>query len=238
MKLLIISDIHANPWALDAVLQDAGAVDHVLFAGDAVNYGPDPRSVLRRLRELDAIAVRGNHDHAVAYDVDPRASAAKEALALAMRDWTRVQLDFNERLWLRRLPMQLAWECDGVRITLVHATPRDPLFDYRLVPALPETHVNEIIAGVDADVLIVGHTHLPFDRQCGNLRIVNPGSVGQPLDGNPRASYAVWEDGEISLRRVAYDIDAAAAALDGIELRPERRTALIETLRRGRVVGE
>ncbi|MEP0848760.1 MAG: metallophosphoesterase family protein, partial [Phycisphaerae bacterium] len=184
------------------------------------------------------IAVRGNHDHAVAHDADPRASVAKEPLAVSMRDWTRIQLDVNERNWLRRLPLRLTWEYDGVRFALLHATPREPLFDYRMTPSLSDLAVGELVSGVDADVLVVGHTHLPFARDWGRLRIVNPGSVGQPLDGDPRAAYALWQDGEIRLRRVTYDIDAAAEAIDRIELRPERRTALMEILRRGRVIGE
>lgn len=238
MKLLIVSDIHANPWALDAVLRDAGSVDHVLFAGDAVNYGPDPRSVIGRLRALGAIGVCGNHDHAVAWSTDPRASASKQPIALSMRDWTRTQLDAADIAWLARLPLHLTVKIDGATFALYHATPRDPLFDYSLVPTLDEARIREIVAGVDADVLIVGHTHLPFTRQVGRLRIVNPGSVGQPLDGDPRAAYAMWQDGEFSLRRVTYDIDAATQALERIELRPETRIRLIETLRRGRVISE
>jgi predicted phosphodiesterase len=88
-KLLLVSDLHANPWALDAVLADAGAVDHVLCAGDLLNYGPEPRAALARVRSMNATVVQGNHDAAVARGSDPRASTAKQCLALAMRDWTR-----------------------------------------------------------------------------------------------------------------------------------------------------
>lgn len=235
MKLLIVSDIHANPWALDAVLKDAGSVDHVLFAGDAVNYGPDPRPVIARLRELGAIGVCGNHDHAVAWSTDPRASTAKQPIALAMRDWTRGQLNGADIAWLARLPLHLTVKIEDTSFALFHATPRDSLSDYSLVPTVSDAYLSEIVAGVDADVLVVGHTHLPFARECGRLRIVNPGSVGQPLDGDPRAAYALWQDGEIRSRRVAYDIDAATDAIDRIELPPETRTVLMETLLRGRV---
>lgn len=233
MRLLIVSDIHANTWAFDAVLADAGPVDHLLFAGDAVNYGPDPRAVIARLRELDAIAVCGNHDHAVAWSTDPRANAAKQAIALAMRGWTRRQLDAVEIAWLARLPLHLTVKLDAARFALCHATPRDPLFDYRFVPTLDDGQAREIVAGVDADILVVGHTHLPFLRRLGRLQIVNPGSVGQPLDKDPRASYALWQDGEINLRRVAYDIDSAARAIERLELPAETRATLVETLRRG-----
>ncbi|HEY3245124.1 MAG TPA: metallophosphoesterase family protein [Phycisphaerae bacterium] len=235
MRILMLSDIHANPWAFDAVLGDAGTVDHLLFAGDAVNYGPDPRAVIARLQKRGAISVRGNHDHAVAYVADPRASAAKQSLALAMRDWTRAQLDAGQRTWLARLPLHLIWEIGGVRMALYHGTPHGPLFDYEFVPNLPPRRVKELVCGVEADLLVLGHTHLPFVRPCGHLTIVNPGSVGQPLDGDPRAAYAVWQDGHITLGRVAYDVDAAADALDQTELRPEQRDALSATLRTGRM---
>lgn len=238
MKLLIVSDTHANPWALDAVLNDAGSVDHVLFAGDAVNYGPDPRSVIARLRELGAIGVCGNHDHAVAWSTDPRASAAKQPIALAMRDWTRGQVDAADVAWLARLPLHLTVKIDATSFALYHATPRDAMFDYSLVPTVGDAYLGEIVGGVDADVLVVGHTHLPFVRQSERVRVVNPGSVGQPLDGDPRASYALWQDGEINLRRVAYDVDSAAAATERVDLPAEMRGSLIETLRRGRVISE
>lgn len=238
MNLLILSDVHANPWALHAVLNDAGPFEHVLFAGDAVNYGPDPRAVTARLRELGAIGVCGNHDHAVAWSSDPRASAAKQPLALAMRGWTRGQLDAADIAWLARLPLHRSVKFDSTSFALYHATPRDPLSDYSLVPTVSDATLSEIVAGVDAQVLIVGHTHLPFVRRSGRVRVVNPGSVGQPLDGDPRASYALWENGEINLRRVTYDVDSAAAALEPVDLPIEMRSRLVETLRRGAVSRE
>ncbi|MBI5863876.1 MAG: metallophosphoesterase family protein [Planctomycetes bacterium] len=179
------------------------------------------------------IAVCGNHDHAVAWSTDPRASAAKQPIALAMRGWTRQQLDATDISWLARLALHLTVNIGATNFALYHATPRDPLFDYRFVPTLDDGEVNEIVGGVDADVLVVGHTHLPFVRRQRQLTIVNPGSVGQPLDGDTQASYALWQDGEINLRRVAYDIDSAARAIERVELLAEMRAALVETLRCG-----
>jgi putative phosphoesterase len=218
MRLLILSDVHANPWALDAVGRDAGAVDHILCAGDCVNYGLAPGIVVGWLREHGAIAVRGNHDHAVAFHADPRASPAKQALALAMRDWTRRQLGDDDLLWLTRLPVSLHWELDGTRFVITHATPLEPLYDYRLTPELRDAMLDKIIGHLEADVLIVGHTHLPMMRRHGRLSIVNPGSVGQPLDGDPRASYAIWEDGRVTLRRVEYDLASPLDALSRLPL--------------------
>ena len=103
MRILLISDIHANSWALHAVEQDAGPVDQILCAGDTVNYGPRPGAILDRLREREVVTVRGNHDNAVAFAVDPKASPAKQPLALAMRDWTRRQLEPTDFAWLLSL---------------------------------------------------------------------------------------------------------------------------------------
>jgi len=213
MRILVISDLHANPWALAAVEQDAGPVDGILCAGDTVNYGPDPHRVITWLRQHKVPTTLGNHDHAVAFHADPKASPAKQPLALAMRDWTRRQLDEADLAWLLSLPRQVPWAAGGCQFLMMHATPLDPLYDYRLTPKASERLLSEILAGVDADVLILGHTHLPLLREGRSLKVLNPGSVGQPLDGDPRAAYAIWEDGKIELRRVAYDQNALLAGL-------------------------
>jgi putative phosphoesterase len=235
MKVLIISDIHANLWAVRAVVHDAGPVDYMLCAGDIVSYGPDPRATIATLREQNAITVRGNHDHAIASGADPKASPAKQPLALAMRDWTRSQLEPADTAWLARLPLGLTWEIGGTRFALVHATPRDALYDYHLRPDASAEFIGELTAGIDADVLVVGHTHWPLLRGCGDLQIVNPGSVGQPLDGDPRAAYALWEDGQITLRRVKYDQSPVLAALGRLPIDPPLREALGNMLRLARL---
>ncbi|MBI4581666.1 MAG: metallophosphoesterase family protein [Planctomycetes bacterium] len=186
MRILTLSDIHANPWALAAVERDAGRFDHIICAGDTVNYGPAPAVAVAWLRDHGAIAVRGNHDHAVAFHADPKASPAKQPLALAMRDWTRAQLDPADLSWLARLPLSLRWEIDGVHFMVTHATPINPLHDYRLTPKGCDAILDEVAGNVQADVLVVGHTHFPMIRRHGDLQIVNPGSLGQPLDGDVR----------------------------------------------------
>ena len=233
MRILLLSDIHANSWALRAVRADARAAEHTLCAGDVVNYGPDPTRVISWLRNHQAVTVRGNHDHAVAYSTDPKASPTKEPLALAMRDWTRDQLEPADMAWLLARERKLLWEEGGVRFLIVHATPVDPLYDYRLTPNASDSLVAELTRGVKADVLLVGHTHLPLLRKYRNLTIVNPGSVGQPLDGDPRAAYAIWEDGEVTLRRVDYDRQAAVDALAKLPLNQEIIGKLQTTLWQG-----
>lgn len=234
MRLLLVSDIHANPWALSAVEKDAGKVDAILCAGDIVNYGPDPVSAINWLRSQSVIAVRGNHDHAVAFNADPQASPAKRELALRMRDWTREQLSPEDEGTLVQLPRHRVWQWQGTAFSLYHATPADPLYDYRLIPSADDALVDQIIGSDIADVILLGHTHLPLLRKHGRSQIVNPGSVGQPLDGDPRASYAIWDDGHIELRRVQYDRDAAVRALGALSLPAAMRFELQKILLRGR----
>jgi len=235
MKVLIISDVHANPWALQAVLDEVGPVDRVLCAGDLVNYGPAPRAVLKVLQEQPLLAVRGNHDHAVAYSADPRASPAKQPLALTMREWTHGELAATDLSWLRDLPLRQSCHIAGTRFTLVHATPHDPLYDYRLRAGAGDELIRELTTGIEADILVVGHTHWPLRHTVGALQVVNPGSVGQPLDGDARASYALWQDGTITLHRVEYDVTQAVTALERLPIAAAHRMALAHILRRGQL---
>jgi putative phosphoesterase len=214
---LLISDIHANPWALRAVEAAAGPVDFMLCAGDWVNYGPDPAAAVVWALERRVKSVLGNHDHAVACGSDPRAASAKLPLALAMRDWSRRQLTDRLANYLIGLPRVRTARFGGAAFEVLHATPIDPLYDYCLTPKVSDAEFRRIVDGVDVDVLVVGHTHLPFVRRRESLCVVNPGSVGQPLDGDPRASYAVWHDGAIELHRVEYD---QRPVLDAIEQLP------------------
>jgi len=232
MRILIISDIHANPWALEAVEKDAGQVDRVLCAGDTVNYGPAPGACIDWLKKNDAAVICGNHDHAVAADADPKAAPGKQPLALAMRDWTRTQLRAPDIEWLRRLPRQKTFELADAVWLMLHGTPADPLYDYRLRPDVADQILDKMMHDVAAEVLVVGHTHLPFVRVRRKLQIVNPGSVGQPLDGDSRAAYAIWNKGKIELRRVAYDqspLLTALRALPLIESQIEDLARIIQT---------
>lgn len=136
---------------------------------------------------------------------------------------------------MSRLPLRLTWEVAGVQFQVLHATPRDPLYDYRLVPHAPDSLLDETLEGTRADVLIAGHTHLPFVRGHRGVMLVNPGSVGQPLDGDPRAAYAIWEDGHITLCRTDYDVTTCIVTLSNLPLAPSIRDQLIATIRNGRV---
>jgi putative phosphoesterase len=170
--------------------------------------------VLDWARDHGVLSVHGNHDYAVATGADPKASTSKQPLALVMRDWTRQQLTPEQHEQLAQLPRKRVAEFGGAIFLILHATPFQPLYDYRLTPGISNAELDPMVAGIDADVLLVGHTHLPLIRHRHTVCVVNPGSVGQPLDGDPRASYAIWEDGKIRLERVAYDRQPMLEAID------------------------
>jgi diadenosine tetraphosphatase ApaH/serine/threonine PP2A family protein phosphatase len=223
MRVAVLSDIHSNLVALDAVLADAGAVDAIWHLGDIVGYGPDPDGVVARLMERQAIGVRGNHDAAAlgGPEIDwfnPEARTAAE--------WTRATMSEATRTWLDRLPIQLAIG----DISLVHGSPRDPLREY-------VTDHDRASANIDRLTTrhgLHGHTHIPVawiaspDRVAlirgrpglglelaPDRMLLNPGSVGQPRDGDPRASYLTIDlpAGHVTWHRVAYDVRAVQLAI-------------------------
>jgi putative phosphoesterase len=213
MKRLVLSDIHGNLAALEAVLAEPH--DAVICLGDIVGTGPEPAACVRRLRDEITIAVHGNHDWAIATGEPPGGPEPFRALAGAALPLAAAQLDGNAMTYLRALPRSMALDLEGWRCLLVHATPRDPLS--RAVGPDPAAWTAEV-AGVDAEVVLVGHTHVQFDLPLARHRVVNPGSIGLPLDGDPRAAYAVLDGGAIALRRVAYPIDRTVAALHRAKL--------------------
>jgi protein phosphatase len=227
VKLLIISDVHGNAEALNAMTE---SYDELWVLGDLVNYGPEPAPVIRSLRQRATLIVRGNHDHAVGYDVDPRCSPPFRAMAETTRQHALMTLSEEDKHFLRDLPLTASVERHQQRFFLCHATPSDPLFAY--CPPDSRAWVDEI-AAVDADVILVGHTHLPFVRRIGNRTVVNPGSLGQPKDGGPDASYAVWQDGEFTLRKMKYPVDRTVAKIADLPLPSEITAALRHLLETG-----
>lgn len=224
MRIAVLSDIHSNLVALDAVLAHAGPVDAVWHLGDVVGYGPDPDGVVARLIEVGAIGVRGNHDAAALGGPEiewfnPEARAAAE--------WTRDTIDGTTRAWLSALPERHVAD----HLTLVHGSPRDPIREYVSTPdvALENLAVLETPYGLN------GHTHVPIafclapDDSMrivapgdggtlgldGQRALINPGSVGQPRDGDPDASYLVLdpETATVTWHRVPYDVAVVQAAI-------------------------
>jgi predicted phosphodiesterase len=207
MKFLIVSDIHGNWPALQAVSSGEKHIDGIICLGDIVNYGPHPVQCVDWIqdRALQGWVVQGNHDRALGCDESPRCSTPYQALAAAMQDFTEGQIDQRAKEYLARLPELVRRTIDGATFTLCHAAPSDPLYAYVPVEDMRRWD-DETVFAQHPDFLLVGHTHHGFVRQIGDTTIVNPGSVGQPKDGDPRAAYAIWDNGIIELRRARYDV--------------------------------
>ena len=210
MRIAVVSDIHSNKVALDAVLDDLPPVDGIVCAGDVVGYNPWPAACLDAVRERTIPTVMGNHDRAVATGTAFRFNS----MAGAGVEHAREQLDDDAVAWLRDLPdTRTAFDS---RVKLVHGHPDDPdRYTY------PEEFAPSMLG--DEDVLVTGHTHVQGHEIFDEGTVLNPGSVGQPRDGDPRAAYALLDldDGSVAERRVDYDIDAVAAAVRDAGL-PER----------------
>jgi len=214
MKVGLISDVHANLPALEAVLDDMPAVDRIVCAGDVIGYNPWPAECVERVREVASVTVRGNHDRTVEtpsrYRANRMAEAGLEHAKAALSD---DQLD-----WLRGLPR--AETVAGGRFLLVHSHPAAEREDAYVYPdefTTLDRHMGE------HDGIVLGHTHVQGIRSVGDGLVVNPGSVGQPRDGDPEAGYAVLDaatDG-VDLRRAGYDIDRVADAVEAAGL-PDR----------------
>lgn len=228
MRAAVLSDIHSNAQALGAVLESIGGVDQVWVLGDIVGYGGAPDEVVARLAAVGALAVQGNHDAAVLGRISTRTfnDLAREAV-----DWTARTVSPATRAWLGALPDRRV-EGDA---TLVHGSPRDPLWEY--LDAAPTARA--VLTAFETRYCLVGHTHVPaaFRDEAGRVAalqvadgarlrlderrcILNPGSVGQPRDGDPRACAMLIDSstGEVEWRRVAYPVEEAQAAIRSMGL--------------------
>ncbi len=237
MRVAVLSDIHANLVALEAVLASIGSVDEIWHLGDVVGYGPEPDGVVERLSGLGAIGVAGNHDlAAVGGDqiewFNPDARSAME--------WTRGRISRPTREWLGRLPAHHR----SAAFSLVHGSERDPVWEY--ITSIPVARAN--LAALGTQFGLHGHTHVPMAwaerdgrveaiapgpgsvfRLAQDRALLNPGSVGQPRDGDPTAAWLVVDDdaGTCTWQRVAYDIPAVQAEMLGAGL-PRRLAARLD----------
>lgn len=234
MRVLVASDLHGNEAALTAVSR-AEEPDVVLCLGDLVDYGPAPGACIAWVRANAVATVRGNHDDALVRGVRCQCGPDVQRLSDATQDLARRVLGPEDVTWLGTLPLEARVTIGGVRFHLVHATPADPLFTYLRAGEVDSWE--RAVEAVDADVVLVGHTHLPMVLRVGSKLVVNPGSVGQPRDGDARAAYAVVDDGVPALRRAEYDVEQTVRALAASGLAPAVARALSGVLRTGGVTG-
>lgn len=218
MRFGIISDIHANLVAFDTVLSEMDGIDQYWCLGDIVGYGPQPNECVERLLELDHVAILGNHDAAAIGKASTRAFNGEARRAI---EWTGRQLTKENGKYLKSLPETMEHD----QVLLVHGSPRDPIWEY----ITTVEQAAEAFADTSAPYILIGHTHIPMvyvrdshgkiydgvpetntSLRLGNERIlINPGSVGQPRDGDPRAAYAVIDSDKlmVEFHRVEYDIE-------------------------------
>ena len=244
MRVAAIYDIHANLPALEAVLHEAGeaGVDHIVVGGDVVP-GPMPRETLSRLRELQGPVrfITGNGEREVLVRMRGGENAALPPQAREAIDWTAQQLRPDDKEWFASWPARVRLQIPGIGdVLFCHATPRN---DYEIFTRLTEeVLLLPVFEGVDASVVVCGHTHMQFDRTAGTHRVVNAGSVGMPF-GEPGAYWLLLGPG-IELRRTHYDLTEAAARIRQTKypkaedfancniLHPPSEQQILETFRR------
>ena len=227
MRYAIIADIHANLAAFKAVLDDIesrGGVSEIWCLGDIIGYGPEPHECIALLRETKHVCVAGNHDWAAIGKID---TADFNSDAAAACNWTAEQLSPEDGDYLTNLPLVI----EKGDFTLAHGSPREPIWEYILSTGIAEVN----FAYFKSTFCLVGHSHLPLvfhldgtgacfvsrflpdeELSLGESRlIINPGGVGQPRDGDPRASYAIYDSESrlVTLYRVPYDIHATQAKM-------------------------
>ena len=229
MKIAIISDLHGNYEALRSL---PTGYDELWILGDLVNYGPEPAAVVDFARTNSNVIVRGNHDNSIGFDVDPRCTVRYQKMADLTRRYTASALDKEQKQFLRLLPLKLELKREDTRFYLCHAKPSDPLYGY--CPEESDEWVEEL-EQVNADVLLVGHTHTPFIRKIGKKIVVNPGSLGQPKTGKPVACYAIWENGDFQLKSFPYAVDKTVERLKALAFPLDVEKDLITVLQTGSV---
>jgi putative phosphoesterase len=226
MKVAVLADVHANLPALVAVLEDLPNVDCIACLGDVVGYYADPNEVCALMRQHKIITIRGNHDAYVLGERLPHSDRV-EAYRTA---WTREVLEPRNFGWLRSLPTSMECRWGKIVAHLHHATPwNDEAYLY------PDSdQLNEIKLGPN-EFLALGHTHRPMLRQCGEGFVLNPGSVGQPRDCNPLASYAILDcdTANVDFRRARYDVTSLQRRLRELGWEPSTIAILSRTERQG-----
>ena len=236
-SITIFGDIHANLPALEAVLADIEARDlsPLYCLGDLVGYGTFPNEVIEAIRQRNIPTLMGNYDQGVGNSSDDCGCAytSKVAEELGKRSiaWSNQNTTEENKLYLRQLTGQIPLELDGLRVQLVHGSPRkinEYLFENR-----PDASLERLLDMTQANVLVCGHTHIPYHRILPSGRhVVNAGSVGKPKDGNPQACYVVLEvndrDLTVTFRRVPYDIERSAQAIEASDM-PNEYAEMLRT---------
>jgi len=237
-RIAIFGDIHGNSDATSATLAaiDAAEPNAVYCLGDLVGYGARPNETIDLVRERNIPTIMGNYDDGVGFDRDDCGCAYKDAgereRGQASLMWTRGVVTPERKAYLRELLPEIRLELAGVRLRLVHGSPRR-MNEYLFEDRDPRS-LERIAQGADCDVLVFGHTHVPWTREISGLTFVNAGSAGKPKDGDPRACWmllSVAQSGrvEVAYQRVPYDVTAMAAAICAADGLPDQFAFDLET---------
>jgi putative phosphoesterase len=238
-RITVFGDIHANLPALEAVFADmqARGADNLYCLGDLVGYGVWPNEVVAAIRAGEIPTIMGNYDQGVGHDSDDCGCAYRTAEAQALGErsiaWSNAHTSTENKAYLRELVANIPLQLGDLKVLLVHGSPRK-LNEY-LYEDRPESSLERILDAAEADVLVCGHTHLPYHRLLGSGRhVINAGSVGKPKDNDPRACYLMLSaDGRsltVEFIRVPYDVEKAAQAIEATDMPHE----FAEMLRQGK----
>ena len=237
MRIAAFSDIHGNLHALQAVLADIDEqkVDRIFCLGDLVGYGAYPNEVIELIRRRGIPTIMGNYDDGVGFDKDECGCAYTDPEMRRLGDssfaWTKEHVTAGNKAFLRSLLPNISLAVDGKRLLLVHGSPRrinEYLYEDR-----GQSSLERIARASEADVLVFGHTHLPYVKDVDGVLFVNVGSAGKPKDGDTRVAYTLLDVGRevsVGIKRVRYDVAAAAAAIRASGL-PPHFAEVLETAR-------
>jgi putative phosphoesterase len=226
MKIAIFSDIHGNAIALDAVLKDISSrnIDMIFCLGDLVGYGAYSNEVIELIRKNHIPTVMGNYDDGVGYDRSECGCAYKDEKSIELGHsslaWMKEHVTPDNKAYLRGLLHRMEFTVYDKKILLVHGSPRkinEYLFEDR-----PDESILRLINGENIDILICGHTHLPYTKNLQGKYLINTGSAGKPKDGDVRAGYVILTLTEVNVEtemiRVIYDVEAMAKAIEMTDL--------------------
>lgn len=236
MRVAIISDIHSNIEALNAVLNDIDKknVDTTVCLGDLVGYCPYPNEVINKIRKKNILTIMGNYDDAVGNELmicgcDYADPTDMENASISL-NWTIDQVTDENKKYLAQLPGEMVLKFHGKTIRFVHGSPR------QITEYLKENskEADEVMAELDEDILVSGHTHLPYKKMYGNKMLINSGSVGKPKTGRPDANYIIVDINnetaitDVEMMEIPYDYEKIAKSIEENGL-PEKFAEIIRT---------
>ncbi|MHB9026992.1 MAG: metallophosphoesterase family protein [Armatimonadota bacterium] len=212
MRRLFLTDVHAVLPAFEAVLRDAGEVDEILFLGDIIGYGPHPAQCVDLLARLGSLNIIGNHDEEL-LSLSPDAVVPEHSPHHQWLHWTFRQLTPSQRAYLAGLPARLSPQGGQTAVLAVHR-----LSGPYLHPRMSDAMLQIVLAEVAEPLVLCGHSHWPIDRTVQGKRLICIPSAGQPRNHDPRAGYAIEDDGHIQFRYVPYDLEPVVADIRKIGL--------------------